>query len=51
MDSQNPPELEAPFLESGEEKEAKVVDPGMQDLQTNIFWRGDISATHMLLAR
>lgn len=33
----NPPELEAPFLESGEEKEAKVVDPGMQDLQTNIF--------------
>jgi non-specific serine/threonine protein kinase len=37
MDSQNPPELEAPFLESGEEKEAKVVDPGMQDLQTNIF--------------
>ena len=37
MDSQNPPELEAPFLASGEEKEARVVDPGMQDLQTNIF--------------
>ncbi|KAJ6751551.1 hypothetical protein OIU85_002027 [Salix viminalis] len=33
----NPPELEAPFLASGEEKEARVVDPGMQDLQTNIF--------------
>lgn len=35
--SKNPPELEAPFLASGEEKEARVVDPGMQDLQTNIF--------------
>ncbi|CAK7328167.1 unnamed protein product [Dovyalis caffra] len=33
----NPPELEAPFFESEEEKKAKLVDPEMQDLQTNIF--------------
>nr|AML79267.1 putative LOV domain-containing protein [Cercocarpus ledifolius] len=34
----NPPELDAPLLMTTEaEKGAKVVDPEMQDLQTNIF--------------
>nr|AML79554.1 putative LOV domain-containing protein [Cephalotus follicularis] len=34
----NPPELEAPLFRNNEiEKEEKVVDPGMQDLQTNVF--------------
>lgn len=35
---QNPPQLEAPLFDTTEaEKGAKLVDPGMQDLQINVF--------------
>ncbi|KAG8644528.1 phototropin-1 [Manihot esculenta] len=33
----NPPELDAPFFDTETEKEAKVVDPDLLDLQTNVF--------------
>ncbi|GLT71993.1 hypothetical protein SLA2020_439680 [Shorea laevis] len=34
----NPPELDAPLFETTEaDKEAKVVDPELEDLQTNVF--------------
>lgn len=33
----NPPELETPLFSSEAEKEDKVVDPELQDLQTNVF--------------
>lgn len=33
----NPPELDAPLFATDTEKEYKVVDPGMQDLQQNVF--------------
>lgn len=36
--SQNPPELEVPlFATEAVKEDNKVVDPEMQDLQTNIF--------------
>lgn len=35
---QNPPELDAPLFEATDaEMEAKVVDPGLDDLQKNVF--------------
>lgn len=34
---QNPPELDAPIFTTDAEKEDKVVDPEMQDLQQNVF--------------
>lgn len=35
---QKAPELDAPLLDTTEaEKEAKVVDPELEDLQTNVF--------------
>lgn len=37
---QNPPELDAPLLpESTEEEKAKDIDPELEDLQTNVFWK------------
>nr|AML79229.1 putative LOV domain-containing protein [Frangula caroliniana] len=33
----NPPKLEAPIFETGEGDQKQVVDPEMQDLQTNVF--------------
>ncbi|KAL5764207.1 hypothetical protein ACOSQ2_016801 [Xanthoceras sorbifolium] len=33
----SPPELEAPLFATDAEKEDKVVDPGLQDLQINVF--------------
>lgn len=33
---QNPPELDAPLFGTNEEKD-KFVDPGLQDLQINVF--------------
>lgn len=36
--TQNQPELDAPLFEAMDaEKEAKVVDPGLDDLQENVF--------------
>nr|AML76923.1 putative LOV domain-containing protein [Rhamnus japonica] len=35
--SMNPPKLEAPIFETGEADQKQVVDPEMQDLQTNVF--------------
>ncbi|CAK9166705.1 unnamed protein product [Ilex paraguariensis] len=33
----NPPKLDAPLFETTEAKELKDIDPGLQDLQTNVF--------------
>ncbi|CAL5334277.1 hypothetical protein CsSME_00016470 [Camellia sinensis var. sinensis] len=33
----NPPKLDAPLFGTEDEKEAKVIDPGLDDLQKNIF--------------
>lgn len=33
----NPPKLDVPFTSAEDEKENKVVDPGLEDLQTNVF--------------
>ncbi|GFZ20549.1 phototropin 1 [Actinidia rufa] len=33
----NPPKLDAPLFGTEDEKEAKVVDPGLEDLQSNVF--------------
>nr|AML78780.1 putative LOV domain-containing protein [Loropetalum chinense] len=33
----DPPRLDAPLFETEAEKEAKLVDPGLLDLQTNVF--------------
>nr|AML79565.1 putative LOV domain-containing protein [Chrysobalanus icaco] len=33
----NPPQLDAPVFGTEAEKEAKIVDPGLQDLQNNVF--------------
>lgn len=33
----NPPKLDVPFNGEKDEKEAKIVDPGLEDLQTNVF--------------
>lgn len=34
---QNPPKLDAPLFGTEDETEDTEVDPGLQDLQTNVF--------------